>query len=412
MRLSPVLALALVPLALAGAVATTACGEDSRTLPPSGNAGSAGAQAQGGSSSGGSSAGGSSAGGSAGGGTAVPICDGAAAPTNAEICPAGTPHAPDCTQTKSKPVQSCGVLARVEPDSKVDSSRTADTEEYAGTGAIDTSCFEKANWKTVGTSKPVTLHGFVRNFSNGCDAKDVKVEVFTVKRGGADDGSPDQLIGSAVTTGNGACAEGQADCKLVEVEKCPNKRIWRAYEYPNVPTETELLIRTSSPDGGSDYAPLYDFNVYISNTDPGVAEGKFERPLRAVVISDFSLIPQVAYGSPITAGNGAVAGEIHDCADIRITNATFGVSRKSAAESYFSDNESAPLPDSQATSTSILGLYSAYDLTPGPVRVVALARVNGVETSLGYHDVRIFPNAISSMTFRGFRPFQAAAAGK
>lgn len=413
MRLSSVLTLAVFPLAFAGAVATTACGEDSRTLPPSGNAGSAGTQAQGGSSSGGSSAGGASSGGSAGSGASVPLCAGATAPTNAEICPAGTPHAPDCAQTTSKPIQSCGVLARVEPDKTVDSKRTTDTEEYAAAGDVDTKCFEKANWKAAGTPKNVTLFGFVRNFSNGCDAKNVKIEVFTVKRGGAEDGSPDQLIGTAVTTGSGACEEGQADCKLVEVEdKCPNKRIWRAYEYPNVPTETELLIRTSSVDGANDYAPLYDFNIYVSNDDPGVAEGKYERPLRAIVNSDFSLIPQVAYGSPITPGNGAVAGEIHDCGDIRITNATFGVSRKGAAESYFSDNEQAPLPDGQATSTSVLGLYSAYDLTPGPVRVVALARVGGQQTSLGYYDVRIFPNAISSMTFRGLRPFQAAAAGK
>jgi tRNA1(Val) A37 N6-methylase TrmN6 len=389
-------AVLVAPFALALAVSTaTGCGEDSRDLTPAGGGAGGGA---------GSTNGDSGAGGEA---PASSICAGATAPTNAEICPATGPT-PNCAQAAGKPVQLCGVLAK--QDANTESSRTTDTEEYAGTGNVDTACFEKANWKTQGESKTVTVKGFVRNFSSGCDAKNVKIEIFTVKRGGDDDGMPDQLVGNAVTTAADDCT-GEPSCKLVDVEgKCANPRIWRAYEYPGVPTETELLVKTSSPDGSSDYAPLYDFNFYISNDEPGVAEGTYDHPLRAVVISDFSLIPQVAYGSPITSGNGAVAGEIHDCGDVRVTGATFGISRAGAAESYFTDVEAAPLPESGATSTSTLGLYSAYDLTPGPVRVVAAARVGGVETSLGYYDVRVFPNAITSMTFRGFRPFQAAAA--
>lgn len=402
-------ALVLAPLSLVAAITTTACGEDSRVL-PTGDAGAGGtSQAQGGTNSGGS---GTTGGNGGSGTTGVTLCDGAAAPTNSDICPLTVPQAPTCGDAKSKPVQLCGVLAKI--DKTTDSARSADTEEYAGTGPIDTACFEKANWKSVGPSKTVTLKGFVRNFSNGCDAKNVQIEVYTVKRGGADDGAPDQLIGTPVITASDACA-GEPGCKLVDVEKkCTSPRIWRAYEYPNVPTETELLIKTSSPPDVQkpDYAPLYDYNVYIANDDTGVAEGTHERPLRAVSIGDFSLIPQVAYGAPITAGNGAVAGEIHDCGDVRITGATFGVSRKGAADSYFTNDENAPLPDQQATSTSLLGLYAAYDLTPGPVRVVATARIAGAQTSLGYYDVRVFPNAITSMTFRGFRPFQAASAGK
>lgn len=389
-------ALVAAPLAFALVVSTaTGCGEDSRDLTQA----SAGASGAGGGATGDSGAGGEA--------NTSDICAGAAAPANAEICPANGPS-PNCTQASGKPVQLCGVLAKA--DTKVESTRTTDTDEYAGSGDVDTTCFEKANWKTVGASKTVTVKGFVRNFSSGCDAKNVKIEIYTVKRtGGDDDGTPDQLIGTPVTTSSADCT-GEPDCKLVTVEKCTNPRIWRSYEYAGVPTETELMVKTSSPDGSSDYAPLYDYNFFIGNDEPGVAEGTYEHPLRAVVISDFSLIPQVAYGSPITAGNGAVAGEIHDCGDVRVTGATFGISRAGAAEAYFTDNEAAPLPDSGATSTSTLSLYSAYDLTPGPVRVVAAARVKGVETSLGYFDVRVFPNAVTSMTFRGFRPFQAAAA--
>jgi hypothetical protein len=146
-----------------------------------------------------------------------------------------------------------------------------------------------------------------------------------------------------------------------------------------------------------------------------VKDGAWSHDVRVVAIGDYSLIPTTAIGRTLTSGHGAIAGEVHDCGDVRISGAFVDVSAPRSDVGYFTDVEDAPLPDPGRTKdgTSTLGLYAAYDMAPGPVRVSATGSIGGQLTNLGYFDVRVFPDAVTAVTFRGMRPFQVAnAAGK
>jgi hypothetical protein len=43
---------------------------------------------------------------------------------------------------------------------------------------------------------------------------------------------------------------------------------------------------------------------------------------------------------------------------------------------------------------------------PGPVTVAAAGVVNGALLGVGYQRARIFPNSVTSVTFRGLKPYQ------
>jgi hypothetical protein len=287
----------------------------------------------------------------------------------------------------------------------IEAKRTTDTAEYAGTGPVDISCFEKASWPAAAASQSVKVKGYARNFASGCDVVGATIEIYKVKRGGADDGALGDLIGSTVTIPNVDCTAEL--CKTVEAEKCSSGRTLRAFEYPNVPTETELIIKTGVEANG--YLTLYDYGIYIAASD--VTNGEWTHDVRVVAQGDYTLIPTTATGHPLSPGNGAIAGEIHDCGDVRISGASVDVSTDRSMF-YFTDNEEYPLPDPAKHSTSSLGLYAALDVPEGPARVAAMAVVGGKLVSLGYYDVRVYADSISALTFRGFKAHQAAVAGK
>ncbi len=241
-------------------------------------------------------------------------------------------------------------------------------------------------------SSLVQMSGTVKIFAHGCESKLVKIEVFEVGADGAL-GTP---AGTALTTA--------MDCKLNGVasdnKDCGTPRYECNYIYGNVPTEKELVVRTS----GLNWAELYDYNVYIPASE--VVNGEWKHNLRALASDDYNSIAQSAIGGPITSGNGALAGEVHDCGDVRLQNAIVGIDQPKKIITYFTSNEANLIPDTNATGTSILGLYAALDVAPGPVTVAALGNVSGKVTTLGYYHARIFPNAVSIVTFRGTEPFQ------
>jgi hypothetical protein len=173
-----------------------------------------------------------------------------------------------------------------------------------------------------------------------------------------------------------------------------------SYSYPNVPSETELIILTK----GSAWAPLYEYNDYIPNA--AITGGKWTHNVQALSTDDYSAIAQAAIGAPITEGHGAIAGETHDCSNIRINGATVDIGAGRQLLTYFTDNEADPLPATSATSTSSLGLYAALDVAPGPVSVGALGLVDGKVTTVGWYQVYVYENAVTALTFQGPRPFQ------
>ena len=316
---------------------------------------------------------------------------------NTEYCQ-DTPAQTDCSLvTGSFQHQACGVPLKSAPGPL---ERSENVDEFAGSGPPALDCFVPATYPaSVGPSEPVTVKGLVKIFSSGCESNNVEIEAYEVLRGGApeDEGKLGNLIGDGIVTSDDCEADGVG---TDEGEDCEPLRYECTFEYPDVPSETELVFVTR----GSKWAPLYQYNFFIGNDE--IVDGEYERDLRALASDDYTLIPQVAIGGPVTPGNGVVAGEIHDCEDVRLRNAVADIDKDKFIVTYFTSNEEAPLPDTSATGSSILSLYSAMDVDPGPVTVAAAGEVDGQMVSLGVMTVQIFPDAVTSLTFRGLRPFQ------
>jgi hypothetical protein len=322
-------------------------------------------------------------------------CTGLAPATNTEFCEAQR-ATPDCSRvTGIYKAEVCGVPLRQPPG---ELARSANVEEYAGDGPPNLSCFDAATYPPKpGPSSPVKIKGIAKIFSNGCESRDVKIEVYTVKRtGGADDADLDQSVGTAFTTASDCMTAGVASD---DPEGC-GTRYECTYEIDDVPSETELVIRTS----GSQWAPLYEYNIYIRNDE--VEAGAWDHDVRALAQDDYTVIPQAALGSTITQGHGVIAGEVHDCDNVRLSNATVDVDQQKVITTYFTSNEEHPLPDLSAKATSVLGLYASMDIAPGPVTVAAAGIVGGELTTVGFFRARVFPDAVTSVTFRGLEPFQ------
>jgi hypothetical protein len=182
------------------------------------------------------------------------------------------------------------------------------------------------------------------------------------------------------------------------------------YSYPSVPSETELVIKTS----GTGWTDLYDYNNYIPTAAVMTGDGgvpTWNHDVYALASDDYGTIAQAAIGSPITSGNGAVAGEVHDCGNVRLINATVDVNvARTEQVFYFTTDPDNPLPEASETATSALGLYAALNIAPGPVAIGALGLVNGQVTTVGFYKARVFANAVTTMTFQGLRPYQITSA--
>ncbi|MCC6217665.1 MAG: hypothetical protein IT376_22595 [Polyangiaceae bacterium] len=343
-------------------------------------------------------------------------CQGTVKPTNAEFCGASACTTTlDCARSGQRPVEACCVLVGEPGKGKNDRflTRSTDTKKYADPegGPVDLSCFDPPYPpKPAAGSGTVTLTGIVEAFANGCDLVGVRVEVYTVKRTGdpATDGELDQLVGTPIET------DATSEEELEDVKNCVDLRKNRRYSYPNVPMNTELVIKTSKVSQADSWATLYAYNVYVHADDPDydATAGTYHRDVQALAEDDFATIPTVAMGRTINPGNGAVGGEVHDCRNIRVQNARVDVSSPRLALTYFNADEDDPLPDTarDQIGTGRTGLYSALDIAPGWIRVSAtgLVQEGGSEAlvSLGYFDARIFPNSVTSVTLRGLRPFQ------
>ncbi|MFO0617760.1 MAG: hypothetical protein U0414_34525 [Polyangiaceae bacterium] len=312
---------------------------------------------------------------------------------NDEFCKA-TPGDLSCSELKgNENVQVCGVALQAPTD---ELQRSSTVKEFPGSGPPKVSCYEAANYpKAPGTSAMVTAKGVAKIFSSGCESKNLSITFHKVKRGGAEDGALGDVVGATVVT--------PADCKVDGVASANDKcgmRYECNYAYPNVPTETELAIKT---EGTGTWSPLIQYNIYIPSSE--VVGGEWVHDVRALAADDYTAIPAVAVGG-ITKGNGVVAGEIHDCEDVRLINATANTDRPSRKFTYFGSDEDNPLPDIQATSTGRLGLYAAFDIVPGPITVAATGLVNGEVVTLGQHRVYVYPDSVTSVTFKGMQPYQ------
>ncbi len=272
-----------------------------------------------------------------------------------------------------------------------------------GDATVDLGCL--AAPVTAGPSKTVTLKGIVRLFSSGGDSASVKIEIYTQ----GDNGALGTLVGTAFTTEK----DDAKDPATLETwsSKCPADGCkLRSYTYPGVPTETPLIIKTSDASGSAtQWSDLYDYNVYISNTVVA-ADNSAKYDPSCVASTDVNTVASAAGGFTIDPTKGVLAGEVHDCGDVRLAGAM--VDTDVAHDSdvfYFGENEANPLPDKSRSSlgTSHLGLFGMLNISAGtPIKISAVGLVGGKTELLGTYTVQTFPGAVTALSFRGRRPYQ------
>ncbi len=304
-------------------------------------------------------------------------------------------------------------------------TRGTNLHYYSSTNAtVDLGCLTTP--ASTQASTMVTLTGYVKLFADGQDSQGVKIELY--KEGTS--GALGTLVGSYTTT--------STDPYVLEAwsSKCtaPGCNL-RTYSIPNVPTYTPLIMRTSDANGSGLWADLYDYNIYISDpttfgtTDPSCKAGADGGmgPMggnattappcynaSAVASTDINAVAATALGASTNPADGVLAGEVHDCGDVRLSGATVDTDQPHEQEMfYFDDNEDDPLPDSSRSTadqgTSTLGLFGALNMTVGvPTRVSATGYYNGTLTLLGTYVVQLFPGAVTALSLRGRRPFQTS----
>lgn len=336
-------------------------------------------------------------------------CEGAPVLTKADFCTTG---ASKCTIAANASPSSCKAPRTI--DACCSFVQAPSQELVRGTGlnrnsstdpTLDLGCLD--NPGELGTPKTVAMKGFLRVFSSGGDSAGVKIEIF--KEGAA--GALGEPVGTPVTTSQTDAAQ---EPKPDWLKKCPDGGCtFRSFVYAGIPTETPLIIKTSDVGSGEQWAPLYDYNIFFPNsaetTDPTSGEIVAYDPA-ALAATDINTVASAAGGFTPRADRGLIAGEVHDCGDVRVSGATVDTDLAHEGDMfYFGENESDPLPDKSrgALGTSKLGLFGTLNLPVGqPVRISAVGKVNGQTVLLGTHVVQTFPGAVTALSFRGRRPWQ------
>lgn len=339
-------------------------------------------------------------------------CDGAPALAKADFCAAG---ASKCTLSANASPSTCKAPRTI--DACCSFVQAPTQELVRGTGlnrnsstdpTLNLGCLDAPG--DVGTPKTVALHGFLRVFSSGGDSAGVKIEVF--KEGA--NGALGDAVGTPVTTTQTDAAQTP---KPDWLKKCPDDGCtFREFTYAGIPTETALVIKTSDAGSGEQWAALYDYNIFFANAaakpNPKDTNGgeMVEYDPAAVVATDINTVASAAGGFTPRPDRGLIAGEVHDCGDVRVSGATVDTDLAHEGDMfYFGENESDPLPDKSrgALGTSKLGLFGTLNLPTGqPIRISAVGKVNGQTVLLGTHVVQTFPGAVTALSFRGRRPWQ------
>lgn len=305
----------------------------------------------------------------------------------------------------------------------------------------------------VGGPQTVTLTGFVDVFSAGPDSRGVSIAVFdaTPLLAGQDIAqvtpivevpnvqldpatmracdkdakkgcSLPSLTGCAVPVCNDGLM-GRADDKKYCRDDggtftCEDRLRWEArYEIANVPTNQQLVVRVTGPNGQPDssWAVLYIWNTYLASDaractdaedydclDTTGATPRFQLNVNALSQTDYVNIPVTSgLSGGIAMGRGATAGEIHDCDNVRIEHAVVSVTPMGDRFTYFNGNPLRTLPEPTRVATDRLGLYAALNQQPGKVKVVAGGLIGGTLTHLGSFEGYVYPDSVSVIYVNG-----------
>lgn len=339
-----------------------------------------------------------------GGTGAAATCDGAPALGKADFCSACKPsdNASPNTCRPPRNVNACCTFVQAPTQELVrgtNLNRNSSTDPTLNLGCLDAP-------GELGTPKTVTLKGFVRVFSSGGDSQGVKIEIFKEGPGGA----LGELVGAPTRTTNNDAESPPQMPKPDWLKKCPDGGCtFRGYTYAGVPTETPLIVKTSDAGNGEQWAQLYDYNVFFANSVVTAGDVVAYEPA-AVAATDINTVASAAGGFTPKQDRGLLAGEVHDCGDVRVSGATVDTDVAHDGDMfYFGENESDPLPDKSRGSlgTSKLGLFGTLNLPTGqPIRISALGKTGGQTVLLGTYVVQTFPGAVTALSFRGRRPWQ------
>src|SRR5262249_32225832 len=107
-------------------------------------------------------------------------------------------------------------------------------------------------------------------------------------------------------------------------------------------------------------------------------------------------------------GQGAVAGEVHDCDNVRVGNVQVDVKPAGDRFTYFNGNPYNTLPESSraATGTDRLGLFASLHVAPGKIDVEGTRLVDGKAVSVGKFAAIVYPNSVSVVNLNGGKPAQ------
>jgi hypothetical protein len=230
----------------------------------------------------------------------------------------------------------------------------------------------------------------------------------------------------------GSCDKEIAAGQFCYQGSCVDLQRWEIqYSIADVPTNTFLVVRTVGLDGGGDpqvigntWSPLIQYNAYLSTADRACVDSEdrdcidttvdpaiYRSDVNLLSSQDYMTIPTSAgLSAGITPGNGAIAGEVHDCNGTRIQHAQVGFSLDRAPRVlvYFNGNPVRTLPRLQQfpLGTDPLSLYSGLDISPGPISVNAIGVSADTLREVGHFAARIWPDSVTLVRLGGARPLQ------
>jgi hypothetical protein len=145
----------------------------------------------------------------------------------------------------------------------------------------------------------------------------------------------------------------------------------------------------------------------LDMTDP--TKPKYQLNVNTLSQSDYGNIPMVAgLSGGISIGDGAVAGEVHDCGNVRLGNVQVGAAPPGDRLTYFNGNPYDTLPDSSraTTGTDVLGLYASLNVTPGKIDVESAGLVDGMVVPVGKYQAVVYANSVAVVNLNGGKPEQ------
>jgi hypothetical protein len=295
----------------------------------------------------------------------------------------------------------------------------ADALSAAG-GAPDRACV--GNPEQVGASTQLTVEGCVDIFGVGNLAeRDTEVAVFLAdvdpKTGTPLATGVVAVPNQAATLDGGAnCAAGSdANAPACRSLDCGSEGFYRLNA--PVPSNTPLTMRITHPTAAI-IVDTYVWGVVFRDSDATAGVYEYEAPI--IYSSTYDSIPTLS-GRTVSGaadlqdgvGNGVIAGEVHDCADVIVENAVVGMTgfdRSTMSTVYFNGEED-PNPDALRTATASDGLYAVLNV-PGDVEREVFAGVRDPACagedcqclSLGSRKVKAYADSVSIVVLEGDFP--------